>query len=245
MKYAIYVEGQAEMLFVADVLQKYSEYDRNKIGFKCITLVADIYEKIKYPEQDNKDAENYYQIVNVNNDDKVISKLNRDIPNLLNQGFQIIVGLKDVYGKAYELLCKNAVVDRPLIERLYTKQSQNIESRNADVRLHFSIMEYEAWMLALIGNYIQIKGKTIPEVEEALSLDLSQDFEETVYHPTSKVKAIFDLLGEKYGKHEGNDRSFLSSLTKEDYEILRISGRSASFSKFMDSLFGNQKPALP
>ena len=27
MKYAVYVEGQSELLFVADVLQKYSNYD--------------------------------------------------------------------------------------------------------------------------------------------------------------------------------------------------------------------------
>ena len=30
MKYAVYVEGQSELLFVADVLQKYSDYDPAK-----------------------------------------------------------------------------------------------------------------------------------------------------------------------------------------------------------------------
>ena len=33
MKYAVYVEGQSEMLFVADVLQKYSNYDPCKGRF--------------------------------------------------------------------------------------------------------------------------------------------------------------------------------------------------------------------
>ena len=47
MKYAVYVEGQSEMLFVADVLQKYSNYDPAKVGFKCINLTADIYEARK------------------------------------------------------------------------------------------------------------------------------------------------------------------------------------------------------
>lgn len=245
MKFAVYVEGQAEMLFVADVLQKYSEYDSDNVGFVCINLVADQYQKIDFPQQGSMDSSNYYQIVNVNNDNGVISKLNKDIPNLLDQGFQIVIGLKDVYSKAYEQLCNNTIVDRKLVEQLYTIQSNIIDPKNGDVRLHFAIMEYEAWMLALIGNYVERKGKTIQEVEQNLSMDLSLDFEQTIYHPTTKIKAIFELFGDKYGKHEGDELSFLSSLTKNDYEEFRSSGRCASFSKFMESLYGNDKPSLP
>ena len=32
MKYAVYVEGKAEMLFVADLLSKYSNYDRQMLS---------------------------------------------------------------------------------------------------------------------------------------------------------------------------------------------------------------------
>ena len=245
MKYAVYVEGQAEMLFVADVLQKYSDYDSDKIGFRCITLVADNYNELNYPVQDNKDAADYYQIINVNNDTNVISKLNKDIPRLMNQGFQIVIGLKDVYGKAYEQLFRNAIVNRKVVEQLYSIQSKSIDAKNADVRLHFAIMEYETWMLALIGKYIQENGLDINDIEQQLSFDLSQDFENTVYHPTSKVKEVFELLDKRYGKHQSDEFSFLSSLTKNDYEALRISGRCASFSKFLDSLFGAPKPELP
>ena len=175
----------------------------------------------------------------------VITKLNHDIPRLLEQGFQIVIGLKDVYGEAYGQLCKNTVVDRKAVEQLYAIQSKNINSSNGDVRLHFAVMEYEAWMLALIGRYIELKGGTIQEVEQELSIDLSQDFEQTTYHPANKVKEVFKLLGEKYGKHEGEERSFLSSLTKDDFEALRTSGRCVSFAKFLDSLFGNERPPLP
>lgn len=245
MKFAVYVEGQAEMLFVVDVLQKYSGYESEQVGFNCINLYADQYEKLDYPQQGSLDSAFYYQIVNVNNDMGVITKLNHDIPRLLEQGFQIVIGLKDVYGEAYGQLCKNTVVDRKAVEQLYAIQSKNINSSNGDVRLHFAVMEYEAWMLALIGRYIELKGGTIQEVEQELSIDLSQDFEQTTYHPAKKVKEVFKLLGEKYGKHEGEERSFLSSLTKDDFEALRTSGRCVSFAKFLDSLFGNERPPLP
>lgn len=41
MKTAIFVEGQSEMLFVADVLTKYYNYDSSQCGFICISLEAD------------------------------------------------------------------------------------------------------------------------------------------------------------------------------------------------------------
>lgn len=37
MKYAVYVEGKAELLFVADVLAKYSNYDPMVVGYNTAT----------------------------------------------------------------------------------------------------------------------------------------------------------------------------------------------------------------
>lgn len=82
MKYAVYVEGQSEMLFVAYVLQEYFDYDPAKCGFLCINLNADVYERMNFPKQGDMNSGNYYQIVNVNNDNLVVSKLKKDIPSL-------------------------------------------------------------------------------------------------------------------------------------------------------------------
>lgn len=71
MKYAVYVEGLSEMLFVADVLQKYSNYNPVDCGILCINLTADNYERMSYPQQGDENSANYYQIVNVNNDNRV------------------------------------------------------------------------------------------------------------------------------------------------------------------------------
>ena len=103
MKYAVYVEGQSELLFVADVLQKYSGYDPGRCGFLCINLSADDFERMSFPRQGGEDSENYYQIVNVNNDNLVVSKLRKDIPGLISNGYNVLMGLKDVFGQAYEL----------------------------------------------------------------------------------------------------------------------------------------------
>ena len=240
MKFAVYVEGKAEMLFVADVLSKYSNYDSQVVGFQCINLNADDFEYVQYPVQGDENSETYYQIVNVNNDNRVISKLKQDIPNLTKQGFEIIIGLRDVFGADYDTICnKQQVIDRELIAEMYAIQSEQIRFDGVDTKLHFAIMEYEAWMMALLNKFIKSKGGRPEDVFKAAGVDYDSDFEETVYHPYNKVQKIYQAVNATYGKHEADYLSFLASLTKEDYEVLRLSGRCASFRSFIDSLLSS------
>lgn len=232
MKYAAYVEGRAEMLLVADILRKYSNYNQEQVGFQCITLVATDSQPVPYPIQGDESAEYYYQIVNVNNDSLVVSKMKRDIPRLIDSGFEVIVGLRDVYSSDYCSLCHRQDIDRNLIEHLHRVQSEQIHYDGARTGLHFAIMEFEAWMLALLDNYLTSKGVDPNDAFEAVGLDHDEDFENTVFHPSNVVKKILP----DYGKHDKNYLSFLSSLGVSDYEALRHSGRCASFNLFMDSL---------
>lgn len=237
MKCAVYVEGKAEMLFVADVLAKYSDYDPSKIGFKCITLNKDVLKPVSHPAQgDELSSSSYYQIVNVNNDDLVVSKLKKDIPNLAKQGYEIIIGLRDVFGEGYKALIQNQEIDLDLIRQMHDAQYNQIKNDCADIRLHFAIMEYEAWMLALIDKFIISKGGDPAEAFADAVVDHDSDFETTVFHPYNKVQKILQSIGEHYGKHEGDHLSFLSCLSKDDYESLRNSNRCASFKSFVDSL---------
>ncbi len=235
------------MLFVADVLQKYSNYDPAQCGFLCVNLNANNYDRLSNPKQGDVNSTNYYQIVNVNNDNYVISKMNKDIPGLLANGFDIILGLKDVYGDAYKRLLNNQrVIDRTRIEHMYAVQVNSINNRNSDCRLHFAIMEYESWMLALIDNYVVYKGQDIANICQQIGVELTMcDPENDIYHPFPRVKEIFQACGEDYHKREDELLSFLSTLTTDDYEKLRHSGRCASFSKFLDSLLGGPMPQLP
>lgn len=247
MKYAVYVEGQSELFFVADVLQKYSGYDPGRCGFLCINLSADDFERMSFPQQGGEDSENYYQIVNVNNDNLVVSKLRKDIPGLISNGYNVLMGLKDVFGQAYELLMDGEPrVDRTVIEEMHKAQFEVIgASEGCDCRLHFAIMEYETWMLALIERYVTSHAKELTDVCGQLGIDMTEDFEQTTYHPYPLVKKIYQACGEDYGKHGSESFSFLSTLSVEDYEGLRHSGRCASFAKFLDSLLGGPCPQLP
>ena len=246
MKYAVYVEGQSELLFVADVLQKYSNYDHSQCGFLCINLCADNYERLNSPRQGDTNSANYYLIVNVNNDNRVVSKLKKDIPSLIEQGYNVIIGLKDVFGEAYEKMMNGKTeIDRAKIELLHSIQTKALDNKDGDCRLHFAIMEYEAWMLALIEGYVSNKGLNYTDVCQKLNINVDQDPETTVYHPYNKVRQIYQACGSDYHKHGRESHSFLSTLDLEGYEKLRHSEKCISFRKFIDSLLGGVIPPLP
>lgn len=243
MKFTIFVEGQSEMLFVADVLQKYSNYDPAECGFHCINLVADRFNIIQYPSQGSFESKNFYQIINVNNDSQVNTRLRNYSPRLHERGFDVIIGLRDVYGEEYKRLMSNVrLVDTERIHELHAIQMGAINHEDIDCRLHYAIMEFEAWMLALIDNYIIEKGYTPPELfdEYGIVADI-----ENIYHPYPLVQKVFEHCGDSYHKHESETYALLSTLSVDDYENLRSSGRCPSFTKFIDSLLGDPCPALP
>lgn len=238
MKYAVYVEGKAEMLFVADVLRKYSNYDPTRLGFCCINLVADSCNLVSYPQQGNLDtSRDYYQIVNVNNDNKVISKLSKDIPNLTAKGFQVIIGLRDVFSRNYTDTYPEQKVDYANIAAFCKPQMVALGriKTSSDVRLRFAIMEFEAWMLALINKYIEAKDIQVHDIEQQLNITLSScnNYETLAFHPYNLVRKIYGCCGEKYGKHGDELQSFLSW---EDYERLLNSNLCPSYTKSMQSL---------
>lgn len=247
MKYAVYVEGLSELLFVADLLQKYSNYDPGQCGFLCVNSMADSYDRLNHPQQGDDSSANYYQIVNVNNDNRVLSKLNKDIPGLIQQGYNVIIALKDVFGDAYERVMNNQpMINRARITQLHGLQVNSVNSRGSDFRLHYAIMEYEAWMLALMEQYIVCHTQNLPTICGQIGVDISTiDPEIAIYHPYPLARKIYQVCGEDYHKHGKESFSFLSTLTMNDYERLRYSGRCASFSKLVDSLLGTTRPMLP
>lgn len=176
-----------------------------------------------------------------------MSKLRHDIPSLLKQGYNVVIGLKDVYGEAYQYLTKGSQrIDIQLIEQLHSQQFEAVPvPSGSDCRLHFAIMEFEAWMLALIENFVVGKGLDWTEVSQNLEIDITTDIESSVYHPYPLVKKIYRECGSDYNKHKEEILAFLSTLTKVDYENLRHSGYCASFGKFLNSLLGGPCPNLP
>ena len=97
-KVAIFTEGQSEQIFIRHLLLQVM--DCSKISFRCLRLYAgrDIPAKYDYL---NPNAEIHFLIVNVGQDEKVLSILKEREANLIRKGFDRIVGLRDMYSEEY------------------------------------------------------------------------------------------------------------------------------------------------
>lgn len=247
MKYAVFVEGKSELLFVAHLLQEYYAYNSNQLGLLCFSRKSKhVAQTLTYPKLGDSNSQNYYQIYNVGNDNSVVSMIRDRVEHLSDAGFDTIIGLRDAYSRELrDMMGESPKVDLNVIRDLHAKQVEAMKGNGYDCRLHFAIMELESWMLCLIENELISHGKLIDDLNPDLSFDLNGDIENELFHPASNLEEVYTLLGKTYNKKTHDIESFLSRLNKNDFENLRHSGRSPSFTKFVDSLLGSPCPLLP
>lgn len=226
-KVALFVEGQAEQVFVRDFLIKWYDWDINKVGLACYMLHAGNEYEAPY-QHGTVDSENYFQIFNVGNDSSVLSVMLDRADSLHNAGYSLVVGLRDMFSKVYHQMTfqKNneRIIDLELNERFIQSAKDTIEasSKSLELQMHFAIMEVEAWLLGM------------PKFMELLQ-DIN-DPETDIYHPAEKLKELMEAMGSGYDKHSKDIESIIGNLDKKDYLALYESGRCQSFRKFVDAL---------
>lgn len=236
-KVAVFVEGQAELILVRELLLKM--YDYQNVGINCYNLISN---NLQYTPHSHGDETlpNYYMIVNVGNDNKVLSSMISRFEGLYKKGFTKIIGLRDVYGKVYEKY-NNGMrnINFELIEKLKNKAQNEIDNKNLAqyIKLHFAIMEVEAWFIGF-NIFERIDGTLSNDfIKSKLNYDLENDDPEiTYYHPARIMGDIYGLIGSKYDKHESDVSSLVSCLEKEDYNNLIESFKCSTFTSFVQEL---------
>lgn len=237
-KVAVFVEGQAEYVFVRDFLCRWYDYDSTLLGIECFSLRSDLYNSEPYPFGDRKSV-NYYQIVNVGNDRSVLSKMLKEAPRLQNAGFHQIIGLSDMYSDLYHVQTKERCIDVAVNQKLIDEcqNSLNASSQRNLLSYHFAIMEVEAWILGMYQFLQQIDSSLTPQfIMSRLQIDITADPEISFYHPAKVLDEIYRLAGRQYGKHLNEIASITSQFSKDDYARLLASGHCKSFNEFIKDL---------
>lgn len=148
IKTAIFVEGQTELVFVREYLLK--RFDYQNISLECYTLFTDSDFRPTEYRFPNESATHYFQIMNVGNDNAVLSRLLSREQYLWNVGFQQIIGLRDMYSKQYREEVRNAIIDDTLNQSFIEGSRATIDKRAKmphKIHFHYAIMEAEAWIL--------------------------------------------------------------------------------------------------
>lgn len=215
-KVALFVEGQTEYIFIRELLLKWYEYAPQMIGMDCYRLYSYEMQPL-LRSYGTKESENYYQIVNVGNDERVLGYLIEHSQIMQEKGFTLIMGLRDMYCKKYRDACQDRTIHPEINQRFIDAANFVIaQSPQADlISMHFAIMEVEAWLLALLHP------------------DEPCDPETSIFCPADEMSRLFAT----YDKSEGVVESICSRFSREDFVRLNESEKCSSFTQFMDVLF--------
>jgi hypothetical protein len=238
-KVAVFVEGQGEQIFVRDLL--FYLFDPTKFSFECLRLCDKQLEDVPY-SYGSEDAEVYFQIVNVQGDTGVLQTIRRREKGLLAAGYSKIIGLRDMYSKAYRELSAGKI-DEAVIQQFIegANKSVVVMSQPEKIHLHFAIMELEAWWLCMYTLLEKIDSQlTVEFIAQQLGYDLSTlDAETAFFHPVATLNEILSLVGGRYEKHFAEVESIMSKMTFDDIcEVLMAENppRCNSFKRFCEDL---------
>lgn len=237
-KTAVFVEGQTELVFVREFLLKWFDYDVNQVGVDCYSLKGNTQFTSPY-QYGSQDSERFYMLVNVGNDNSVLSVIKSRLQLLLNTGFQTIVGLRDMYCKQYRNEVLDATIKSDVNESFISAANEQIFQLKGGeaIKFRFAIMEIEAWLLGMPKIFSKKNALlTADYIKQELNLDLSTDPETTFFHPAKELENIYSLVGDTYNKHLSDISSIMASLEKQDFISLLESGKCNSFKKFAEAI---------
>ena len=176
-KVAIFVEGQSELIFTREFLIKYFEY--YDVRVVCYKLLSDSLQDTEYPFG-VESASNYFQIIDVGNDKRVLSEMNKRKKLMLERGFSRIIGLRDMYSEEYNTAVQNRAIKEEENQKFIAGARAQIEEEN--IYFCFAIMEMEAWILGLNHVFPTLhKDLTNENIREKLGIDLNKVDPETIF----------------------------------------------------------------
>ena len=180
-------------------------------------------------------------IVNVGNDNSVLSSIIGRLKFLRNKGFRLVIGLRDMYSSQYIRDAKK----HEIVDEVSQRHANSVKDVLRDIEdgtfvdFHFAIMEIEAWFLGMDGFLERLDSRLTRDfVIKDLNINLDADPENTIFHPAAELGKIYALVDKRYDKHKSDISSIMSLLTNDDFLRLINSGKCNTFKMFAESLLG-------
>ena len=229
---AIFTEGQTELIFIRYLVGMELGWD--KISVRCISLTRNK-STLAGLNYENPHADVLFQIIDVGNDQRVLSVIKEQEKHLLKSGFEKILGLRDMYSDAYLRRAGKKVV--PAVINHFIESTKNIIQKMSSpdkIVLHFAIMEVEAWFLAMWKVFGRLYSMlTVQYIAKKLHFKLDQiDPQVQFVNPSREVEHIFELVGCKYEKTRGDVEVFCRKIEQSDIQAILASNRCQSFKGF-------------
>jgi hypothetical protein len=238
MKVAIYVEGVTEAGYVYQLIGEKYQWDWTKVQIECLNLDP---QNAANDLRDfgSNDAPDYFLIYDSGSDTSVVSDIRVKFQGHMDQGFDRVVGLRDVYSESYIDLYGRRLDQQKIVDFIKDIQEPFEElDKTGFIRVRFAVMETEAWLLALSDVYQKIDNSLDADgLVSKAGVDINNDPQTTYFHPYAKLEEIFKSIGKSYSKHWCEIKEVVFKLKWGDFESLYNSGKCQSFREFYDAVF--------
>jgi len=223
-KLAIFVEGQTEQIFVENLLREIVE--KNHISIEVKKISGRKKHRVSNPivkDQVTIETRFYVLIYDSSGDTQVVSDIRDQCESLSSNGYERIIGLRDVYCKsiADKTSLDEYIAYKLSLERgLHYSLSTVIMTDPIPMNIVLAVMEIESWFLSEWNHFPKIDAKlTLDKIQTDLGFNPKTDNMETRLHPSSDIDKIYRLVGSSYDKNKDQINSIVSKL---DYEFLYL-----------------------
>lgn len=217
-KAAFFVEGQTEQIFIKKLLEEIGGV--NSISFKEQKLHSKQYITLTHARSPK--PKYFILIVDCARDEHVKSAILEQRSNLINSGYELIVGLKDLHPKK-----------RSEKARVLKGLAYGVPTNDINIELRLSIMEIEAWFLQEYSHFERIEPTLSLEfIKMHFNFEPDTKSTESIDEPAKLLHNIYQLAGKGYKKKKSQVARTVRSL---DYEKLYCSSikRNKSLSSFI------------
>ncbi|MCM8535126.1 MAG: hypothetical protein NE334_04250 [Lentisphaeraceae bacterium] len=214
-KLAIFVEGQTEQIFVEKLIfyiadsydicvEKRRGFGGRDHGRKFITLSS--------PEIE---APYYILLVDSSNDGRVLTDIREEYDGLIAQGYDKIIGLRDIYPHEYKDFRKLKKLSKHLVPK-----------GKVQPVICFAVLEVETWFVAEYKHFKKIHQRLTPQfIKKRTGIDVtSGNLENELYpfkdelrnSPAADLNRIYNLVKRSYSKKKQQVMSIMKVLNMKE-----------------------------
>ena len=242
---AVFTEGQTEQVLVRHIVERV--VDNSDLGFDCLRISGKRNERVrsKYGDTNRKI---YILLINVGNDESVITAVRDRKQDLTKKGYEIIA-LRDIYSKKYLSYVKKGSrqprhsVNQSIVNKMIHSMDEQFSksTSGSQASLHFAVMEVEAWYLGMYKLLEEINPDlTIDSVKGKFGLNLRNlDPQSEFVHPSVVLDRILQLVGRKYKKSLNDAEKFAARVTLDHLQTATERGRCSHLKEFLVALLSS------
>jgi hypothetical protein len=221
--FAIFVEGQTELIFVECLL--FAIFGHQHLRIERQQQYGGLYHEIGI--RGAPPANTFYSVLLVNCacDGKVLSAIEERAGRLRNAGYDRILGLYDIYPRPSDEL-----------EEIYELTANRLVSLPLPCKIVIAVREIEAWFIADTEHFGRYNPSlTSAFIQQNIGIDIAHLDVEQIRHPAALLKKIYSLVGDTYDKKTREAHRVVAALNYE-YLYLEAPASVPALKKFMDEL---------